>query len=94
MSLPEIIEGLKILQALEVVKPLIIIFIIWSIGFIKIKNKDGVKETLWARLLKKAGEDINWKVLESVNAVDKKFTDRMDGIEEKIDTHIKEDGER
>lgn len=59
MNIPEIIEGLKLLQALEVVRPLIIIFVIWSIGFIKIKNKEGVKETLWARLLKKVGEDIN-----------------------------------
>ena len=94
MSLPEIIEGLKVLQALEVVKPLIIIFIIWSIGFIKIKNKDGEKDTLWARLIKKIGEDINWKVLENVDAVDKKFTERMDRYEEKLDTHIKDDGER
>ena len=59
MNLPEIIEGLKLLEALEIAKPLIIIFVIWSIGFIKITNKEGVKETLWAKLLKKAGEDIN-----------------------------------
>lgn len=54
MSLPEIIEGLKLLEALEIARPLIIIFTIWSIGFIKVKG-----ERLWTRLLKKAGEDIN-----------------------------------
>jgi len=54
MNLPEIIEGLKLLKALEITKPLIIIFIIWSIGFIKIKG-----ERLWTRLIKKIGEDIN-----------------------------------
>lgn len=74
MSIPDIIEGLKFLQVLEVARPLLIIFIIWSIGFIKV---DG--EKLWAKLLKKAGEDINWKVL-----------GRVDEIENKLDKHIDE----
>ncbi len=89
MNLPEIIEGLKLLEALEIAKPLIIIFVIWSIGFIKVKG-----ERLWTRLLKKAGEDINWKVLSSVKSVEEKFTERMDQIEEKLDAHITEDSER
>ena len=45
-------------------------------------------------MLKKAGEDINWKVLGSVKAVEEKFTERMDQIEEKLDGHIAEDSER
>lgn len=85
MSFPEIIESLKLLKALEVAKPLIIIFVIWSAGFIKFKG-----ERLWTRLLKKIGEDINWKVLDRVKAVDEKFSKRMDSFEKQFKEHIED----
>ena len=54
MNISELIESLRILETLEVARPLIIIFVIWSVGFIKVKG-----ERLWTTLLKKIGEDIN-----------------------------------
>ena len=74
MSIKDIIEGLQLLQVLEIARPLLVIFVIWTIGFIKI---DG--ERLWAKLLKKVGEDINWKVLKEVDKIDKT-----------LDSHIEE----
>lgn len=68
MNISELIESLKLLETLEVAKPLIIIFVIWSIGFLKFKG-----ERLWTRLLKKIGEDINFKVFEEIKKVDTKL---------------------
>lgn len=73
MNISELIESLKLLGTLQVAKPLIIIFVIWSIGFIKVKDKEGKSDSLWARLLKKAGEDINFKVFEEIKKVDNKL---------------------
>lgn len=39
MSIKDIIEGLQLLQVLEIARPLLVIFVIWTIGFIKIDGE-------------------------------------------------------